>query len=255
MNAEALAVAIAQVFAVGLYLYLGVRLAQRQVSPSSRLPARQFAVFWLGLALSASTSGAESFAAAFGSVPLGLEQGLLYANFVIVSVALWGLLTYLTYLYTGRGGLVPFTLLYGVEILLLFYYGMTRGIVGVSTANGAVNPIYGSASPGLLGLIALLLLVFPQFIAALLYFRLYFRTRDRTVRYRVTLVSWGLIAYFLLVFDFIPPIGPGLVGVVVQRVLLLLSIVVILFAYFPPGSLRAAFGIRGIEDSAMAGEA
>jgi hypothetical protein len=249
MDEQALAVALSQVVAVAFYLYLGVRLAQRPVSPHSRVPARQFAIFWLGLALSAATSCALSFVAAFGSVPLGLETATLYANFVIVLVALWGLLTYLTYLYTGRSATLPFSILYAVEFGLLLYYASVRGIVGVTVVDGQVGPLYGPNTGGILGAVALLLLVFPEIIAALLYFRLYFRTTDPTVRYRVTLVSWGLFAYFLLnFFGVAPAIGPGLAGVVASRVLLLATIFVVLIAYYPPAWLRERYGVSSVEE-------
>lgn len=249
VDGEALTVAVSQCFAVALYLNLGIRLGGRPVPPSSKFPARQFSLFWIGLAVSASIAGVLSFIAAFGTVPIGLETGLLYANLVIVSVALWGFVTYIAYLYTGRSGLLPLTAVYALQVLLLVRFVAVRGIVAVSTANGAVNPVYGAAGTGLLDVIALLLLVVPPFLAALLYFRLAFRTRDGTIRYRVTLASWGLFAYFLLAFGFVPPIGPGVLGVLIQRGLLLLSLVVIFLAYYPPLAVRENLGVRSIDEA------
>jgi hypothetical protein len=250
MNSEALAVGVAQVIAVAFYLYLGARLLGRRVSSPSRLPAVQFSVFWFGVGISAATSAALSLIAAFQTPSLALETGLLYANLLIVSLALWGLLCYLVFLYTGRSATLPLSILYSVEFALLVYYVATRGVVGVSVVDGVVGPVYGPASTGALGVIAVLLLVFPEFVGALAYFRLFFQAREPTVRYRIALVSWGLVGYFLLALGNPGTLfGGGLVGAITGHVVLLLAVFAIAIAYYPPATLRKRYGVMSIEES------
>jgi hypothetical protein len=162
-------------------------------------------------------------------------------------VALWGLICYLAYLYTGREWTVPISILYAAEYGLLVYYVTAGRPDGVSVTLGSVNPTYGVTVTGPLLAAPILILVFPEFIGALLYLRLFFRTHDRTVRYRIGLVSGGLLAYFLFdFFDFGALVNGGLVGVVVGRLLIIGAALVVLLAYFPPRALRARFGVANI---------
>ncbi len=247
MDDSALVVGVTSILAVGVYGYLGFRLAERPVSAALRWPAMQFALFWLGLAGSTLLGGLLSVEATVQVPPLSLVLTFLYYDLLLVCVALWGLIGYLGFLYRGRSILVPVSLLYVLEYGLLVYYVTAGNATSVSVTAGSVNPVYSTPVTGLLVAIPILILVLPEFVAALAYFTLYFRTKDRTVRYRVTLVSWGLIAWFLFdFFDFGALFGGGLTGLLIGRLLILLAAVVVLLAFYPPASVRARLGITAI---------
>jgi hypothetical protein len=244
MNNEALVGGLFSFLGVVLYLLIAWRLSHRTVPPDGRIPAMQFVVFWVGLAGSAALSGILSLNAAFELPSLDLVVTFLYLEILLVTAALWGLICYLAYLYTGRERIVPISVLYAAEYALLVYYITASRPDGVSVALGSVDPTYSVTLTGPLLAAPILILVFPELIAPLFYLRLFFRTRDRVVRYRIGMVGGGLLVYFL--FDFFNPgslISAGLASVVASRLLVLLAALVVLLAYFPPRAIRLWLGI------------
>lgn len=247
MDGDALVVGVSSFVAAAVYLYLGVRLGRRPVSEAMWLPAAQFALFWIGLAISSVLGGVLSVDAAFYSPPLGVVVAFQNYDAVVDIAALWGLTSYLFYLYSGRSVLVPISLLYVVEYALVVYYFAAGQPDGVTIAAGSVNPHYAMPVTGLFEILPVVLLVIPEFIAAIAYFTLFFRTRDRTVRYRVTVVSWGLVAWFLLDFLSGSSLFTGsLVALALSRVLLVVVTLVILSAYYPPKFVQSRLGIAAI---------
>lgn len=245
MDGDALVVGLSSLFAGGVYLYLGGRLASRHVSDEMWVPATQFALFWIALALSTDLSGLLSLVAAFYPPPLDVVVTFLYYNLLLISVALWGLTCYLFFLYRGRSVLIPVSVLYIVEYALLVYYVTAGRPDAVTVAAGSVNPHDAVAVSGALAIAAILLLILPELIAVVAYFTLYFRSDDPTVRYRVGLVSGGLMAWFLL--SLLGSLfGAGLVELTISRLLIIAAALVVLLAYFPPKRLRSRLGVAGI---------
>jgi hypothetical protein len=248
MNSAPIVVALADLLAVGIYLFLGWRFSRRQVSPENRLPILQFSLFWLGLALVTLIGAAESGIAAFGTPSLPLVVTLYYVEILLLCVVLWGLVGYLVRLYTGRAHLLPLSGLYAVLYVLLVYYITASGPVAVTVTEGTVGIRYGSTFGGpILGILVLLLIV-PEFLASILYFTLFFRTTDPTARYRIALVSWGLIAYFGVDFVGIGArLGGGLAAITLGALVSLVPVMVIFLAYYPPQFVRDRFGVTSIE--------
>ncbi len=250
MNNEALVVGVSAILGTAVYFYVGLRLARRPVSPETRLPAMQFVLFWLGLAASTALTAILSVIAAFQLPPVGLVVAFEYYDIVVVAAALWGLICYLWFLYYGRSGIVPVTSLYILEFGLLVYYVSSSGPNGVSVSYGTVSPAYSTSSTIVVTILAVLILVIPEFVAAFAYLRLYFRTRDRTIRYRIALVGGGLVAFFFLDFvNFGSLSGGSLVWIFIGRLLVIVAALIILMAYYPPRYLRERYGVAGISDS------
>ncbi len=249
MNNEALVVGISSFLAVAVYLYIGGRLARRPVSPESRIPAMQFALFWIGLAASTTLSATLSLLASVQPVPLGLALAFEYYEIVVISAALWGLICYLYFLYTGRSGILPITILYMLEFGLLVYYISASGPNGVSVTYGSVGLTYSSAFVGPIVIVAVLILVIPEFVAGFAYLRLFFRARDRTVRYRIALVSGGLLGWFFLDFvDIGSRSGGNLLALFAGQVLLIVAALVVLMAYYPPRFIRSRYGVAALSE-------
>jgi hypothetical protein len=93
------------------------------------------------------------------------------------------------------------------------------------------------------------LLLFPQIIGSLAYFTLYFRVSDVTQKYRVLLVSWGIIFWFL------SPVIALAGGVsdqdwwqLASRCISLVTALVIVMAYLPPRWIKHRYGIISLSD-------
>jgi hypothetical protein len=250
MNSEALVVGISSFLGVAIYLYIALRLSRRLVSPEARMPATQFLLFWVGLAASTALSGILSFIAVFQAPPFALTVAFEYYDIVIVAAALWGLISYLFFLYTGRSGIVSVTALYIIEFGLLVYYVSASVPSGVSVTYGEVVLTYSSPLFGPIVDAAVLILVIPEFVAGFAYLRLFFRAKERTVRYRIALVSGGILGWFFLDFvDFGSLSGGSLLWLFLGRVLLIIASLIVLMAYYPPRYIREHFGIAAISEA------
>jgi hypothetical protein len=248
MNDDALALAVVNFVAVGIYSFLGWRFSQRRVSPENRLPVLQFSLFLVGLAVSTSAGALDSALAVFAPPSLALVVTLYYIDILAACAALWGLVGYLIHLYSGRAYLVPLTGLYALLYVLLVYYTtasapdavtVTLGTVGFRDATMVGGPILG---------LLVVILVIPEFLGAILYFTLFFRTRDRTARYRIALVSWGLLAYFGIgLLGVAARLGGSLGAVTLGAVLGVVPVLVIFIAYYPPQFVRDRLGVTGID--------
>lgn len=238
--------AVGDFVAVAIYLFLSAQFARRSVRPESRLPLLQFSLFWLALGLVTLIGGAESAVAAFTTPSLALVLSMYYLEILLLCAALWGLLGYLLHLYFGRSFLAPLTASYALLYVLLLYFITASSADRVTVMLGSVGLGYATAVGGpLLGLLGLFLLG-PEFVGAFLYFTLFFRTRDRTARFRIALVSWGLLAFFGVgALDLAVRLGGGPAAVALGSAVNLVPSLVILLAYFPPRVIRERLGVAG----------
>jgi hypothetical protein len=240
--------AAADIVAAAIYLFLGWRFSHRRVSPENRLPVLQFSLFWLGLAVVTLIEGIESGVAAFLIPSLALVVTLYYIEILVLCIVLWGLVGYLIHLYTGRAYLVPLSGMYVLLYVLLVYFITASGPSAVTVAQGAVGLRYATQVGGPILGVLVLILVIPELLGSILYFTLFFRTQDRTARYRIALVSWGLLAFFGL--DFIgvgARLGGGTAAVAVGAVLGIIPALVIWIAYYPPRAVRDRLGVSGMD--------
>ena len=171
-------------------------------------------------------------------------------NLLAICVGLFGLVYYLLYLFTGTRSLIgPLSVFYVAYYILLIYYVMASDPAGVAVERWRATLVYQHELRGPLFIIVLLLLLFPQIIGSLAYFTLYFRVENATQKYRILLVSWSIIIWFLT--GFIASIS-GLSEVdwwqIVNRMIGLSAALAILLAYQPTSSIKRRFGITSITD-------
>jgi hypothetical protein len=248
MDTSALIAGIFGVLGTVVFLFLGFRLSGRPVAPAVRLPAAQFALFWFGLAAVQLAGAILSLWAAAVVPPLSVAVTILRLEVLIICAALWGLLGYLTYLYTGRNGLLFWSIFYGVFYISLLFLISAYGPSGVSVVNGSVSVTYGSLFAGPLLIILFFALIAPEFIGAVLYFTLSFRSRDPTVRFRVTVVSWSLILWLgISTLSAELPFAGDFAADIFLHSLGWLAALAILIAYYPPRFLRERFGVSSID--------
>jgi hypothetical protein len=248
MDVPALINGLVALFGAGIYLFLGWRLAHRRVSAPSRLPALQFALFWLGLAAVTLLGALLSLLAAFVLPPDALVVTFVHTEVLVLSAMLWGLLGYLTYLYTGRSYLLFWSTFYAALYLILTYLITASRPSVVTVSQGTVGVQYATPFGGPLLFVLLALLIAPEFLGGVLYFTLAFRSRDPTVRFRVTLVSWSIILWFgIATLNPAALLGGGLAAELLSRSLGVGAAIGIFLAYYPPRVVRDRLGVTGID--------
>lgn len=249
-DAAALVVALAAFVAAGAYSYLALRLRRRTVSPQSRLAADQFVLFWAAFAVGTAIDGLESLYAAFTTPALAVAVTAEFVVVLLLCVLLWALVGYLFYLFTGKVVAIPLAIVYAVLYVLLLYYFVASMPSGVVVTQGVVGLTYASTVTGpILGLL-LLLLILPEIIGTISYLTLVLRTRDPTVRYRVALVGFSLLAFFGLSFTGIASrLGGGLAAEIVAQLVGVVAVGGILLGYYPPAWIRRRFGVRSIDEN------
>ena len=247
--------ALFSIASAAIYGYVAARLRQRTVSnPGARFAWQLFGLWWYCLAATTLVSGLLHSLGAFNIVSLPLFIALTHVNILLICIALWGLLYYLVYLFTGsQRFLVPLTIFYVLYYVLLVYYITASDPARVEITRWTTRLVYADPITGPFFSLVLVLLVFPQILASLAYFTLFFRVREATQRYRVLLVSWCIILWFGSAFvASVTGLSQEDWWQIVSRLIGLGAALGILFAYFPPGIIRRRFGIASIAEQMQA---
>lgn len=186
----------------GIYFYVAYSLSKRRVIvPDARLAWIFFVVWWCAMAGNSLATGILNLIGAIGLTSLPLFLTFAQFNNLLLCVALCGLMYYLIYIFTGnKKVLVPLIIGYILCYLLLMYYYNVREPIGVSIHRWNVGIDYEQPRTGPFLTLLLILLVVPQILGSLAYFTLYFRVKETTQKYRVALVSWSIIVWFLSAF-------------------------------------------------------
>jgi len=237
--------------AASIYAYVGWRLSRRVVSSSeAKLAWQSFTVWWYSLAATTLIGGLLNLFGAFGVTILPLFVTATYINLLVLCLALWGLLYYLIYLFTGNSQfLVPLAIFYILYYVLLVYY-ITASVpesINVDRWSAALD--YRSPLTGPFFVFLIVLLLLPQVVGGFAYFTLYFRVTEVTQKYRVLLVSWSIIIWFL---SPLVALAGGLAEQdwwqLVSRLIGLVAALTILMAYLPPRWLKERYGISSLRE-------
>lgn len=234
-----------------VYGIVGLQLSKRVVQDSaSNFAWKLFTLWWFGLAVSTLTGFIFSLLGAIGRTILPVYVALSYVNLLISCIALWGLLYYLIYLFTGNTRiLVPLSAFYLFYFVLLVYYLTVSTPNGVEVGRWTTSLKFLFPLTGPVIVLILLLLVLPQIFGALAYFTLFFRVEERTQKYRILLVSLSLVTWFGLAL-LAQAIGFAEEDwwQVASRAIGLAAAFVILMAYRPPGLIQRRLGVASILD-------
>ena len=243
--------ALFAVVAASIYTYVGWRLSKRIVSSSeARIAWQSFTMWWYGVAATTLIGGLLNLFGALGLTILPLFVTATYINLQVSCLALLGLFYYLIYLFTGNSQwLKPLAILYMVYYILLVYFVTASNPVNVTLEPWNTELAYGTPLTGPFIVILIILLFVSQIIGGLAYFTLYFRVTDVTQKYRILLVSWSIIIWFLSPFV---GLAAGLEGQewwqIANRLIGLAAALTILMAYLPPRWLRQRYGIISLPD-------
>lgn len=243
-SATLAAAAIVDAAIAVLLFYVGRVVAARKGSPPAKRALQAFGAWWDGLAFTVLVNAVKEAVAALGFeremgvVPL-LDL-LQYASIVALCIAVWGLLYYLIYLFTGNERWrVPLATFYAAYALVGLAFVWRMDPAGVAAGKWFVTWAYTAPAAGGAFLVVLtLLLLLPQIVGAALYLRAARHATTALSRYRIRLVSWALILWLgiTLVAPFVQlgrfewwQAGGRLVGLV--------AALAILMAYRPPPAI------------------
>jgi hypothetical protein len=240
----------------GVYGYVAWRLSKRVVSSSeARIAWQSFTIWWYGLAATTLTGGFLNMLGVFGLTSLPLFVTATYVNMLAICIALWGLLYYRIYLFTGNSrSRVPLAIFYVIYYFMLVYYITTSIPSNVSVSRWSATLTYRAPLAGPFFVLIIVLLLLPQIVGGLAYFTLYFRVSDITQRYRVLLVSWSIIVWFLSpLIALARGVGQQDSWQLASRFIGLAAALTILMAYLPPRWLKQRYGIISLSDENKAG--
>jgi hypothetical protein len=240
--------------AAGTYAYVGWWLSKRVVSSAqARLAWQSFTIWWYALAVTTLIRSFQNLLGALEMIDLTLFITANYISILATCIALWGLLYYLIYLFTGNSrSLVPLTIFYMIYYVFLVYYITASMPNNVEITRWDTNLSYENTLDGPLFVTLIVLLLLPQIIGGFAYFTIYFRVSDVTQRYRILLVSWSIIVWFL------SPVL-GLAGglseqdwwQLASRLIGLGAASAILIAYLPPRWVKQRYGIISLSDESQ----
>lgn len=233
-----------------LYAYVGVVTWRRRVGGEAQLASDLFATWWFALAATTAAGVLTRLMGWAGVKDLALYLTVSQVTLFGLCVALWGLLYYLLYLFSGRRQLiVPVSLFYVGFYAWLVYLTVARRPIGVTVDEWKVSLTYASQYSSAVLATFVLLLILPPLLGAAAYARLFFRVRDRTQRYRIGLVSSTIVAWFgtTLVVWFLDA-SQSFAWQVTSRLIGLGAAYLIYAAYRPPGWVRARWGIRRVDE-------
>jgi hypothetical protein len=239
------------IVAAGIYAYVGWRLRRRAISASeSRLAWQFFTMWWYGLAASTLINGLINLMGAAGVTDLALYVSATFLNFQTSCLALLGLFYYLIYLFTGSNRwLKPLTIFYAFVYLILVYYVLRSEPIDVILEPWGANLVYETPPGGLFIVLLLVLLFASPLFGALLYFSLYFRVPDPTQKFRILLVSWSILIWFLIPFVDVAAVLNGKDWwEIFSRLLGLAAAWTTLVAYWPPAWLKRRYQILSLAE-------
>lgn len=245
---------IFSIVSAGIYFYVGHSLSRRRVVlPDARIAWTLFVVWWYASAGVSFTSAMLNLVGAIGLTSLPIFLTFTQLNILAACAGFYGLMYYLSYIFTGnKKVLVPLTLAYIVYYGLLMYYLNVSNPIGVSIDRWSVNLDYQQEAVTPLAIFLAILLVFPQIIGSLAYFTLYFRVKEITQKYRVALVSWSIIIWFLSAFI------ASIAGLsqydwwqILSRLIGLGATLTILLAYQPTNWIKNRFGVSSIGEESI----
>lgn len=192
-------VALASVAAGALFVLVGLAL-RRRVPPSteSRDALVALSVWWLGMGLTTWSNAVLVWAGVQGNLQAALaarSAGLLAAG-----AAMWGIITYLAYVYTGRrSASAPAAWAYGALLAVTLAHIWWAGPSVLVVGDWTVDVLPEASSTGsVVAVVLTLAFLLPPVVAGPLFLRLLRRTRDAAQRRRILAVGAGVPLWVLL---------------------------------------------------------
>jgi hypothetical protein len=222
------------------YLVVAALFGQRRVGAESRVSAALFQSWWNLIGANKIIAALAGLGAVYGVIDAPFYIAIIYFNVVILCLSLWCLLSYLTYLVTGRrSSMYLVSAFYLAYYLLLTYHIAAGAPTGVEQGPWRTSLVSRNVAPPLRQLVVFAGLVLPQTIAAFAYFGLVFRVHDGLARWRLLWVSASILCWTVSIFLVsYPGFDHSAVMQVGSRMIGVGSAFLGLLAYRPPLSLQ-----------------
>ncbi|MBW3581825.1 MAG: hypothetical protein KY455_01885 [Euryarchaeota archaeon] len=237
------------IFTTGVvYLLVGARLGSRSVPQDAASASRLFALWWFGVGLYTLSGVVQLSLFRIGIWDIVIHMTVVFSALLIVFIALWGLVYYLLFVYTGDERLLPATLaFYVVLYVAVVYYIVQSGPQAVAMQGGEVVVVYRDPPQGLAERVLVGVVIGVPLLSAAAYASLLLRASGRSQRYRIGLVSATIMVW----------LGTGLLinlffgldtvlGHIVSRAIGLLAALVVLMAFFPPQWVQERFDVETV---------
>jgi hypothetical protein len=170
--------------------------------------------------------------------------------FLVISVMMTGLLYYLLYLFTGREGwLWPIAGFYALAFAAGVAYVLGSGATGIAMTRWGAQTAYAGRPGPAVGVFLGVAFLLPPILGALAHGSFFFRVKAPMARYRVGLVSLGILAWFVIAIVLgVPALADVDAVQAGGRLVTLLSILSVVAAYFPPRWVGARLGVASPEE-------
>lgn len=233
-----------------VYFLIGRGLGRRQLQAGpDHLAWQALRWVWFGQAARIFIAVASAVLVLIGITNLYVHITLGLLVLLGLAVTLWGLLSYIAYLYTGKvGWITGLAIFYGLYFVFLVYTALARQPTGVILTGGGSAVTYAQSAAPLVGLIYLAVLLLPQLVGSLFLFSLFFRVKEANQRYRILLVSGSIFIWFGLALAslFVPDLGQAAWWPLTNQLIGLATALIIYWAYFPPMLIQRRFNIAPI---------
>lgn len=228
--------------------YVGRLTLHRRVSPRASEARTAFAAWWWAAAAVLAVGALHTLAGLAGVRAVDLHVLLLHVRAVPLAVAVWGLLFYLLYVYTGRAWLRWPVAAYAIAFYVYFLvYIELAGPWRVEVTPWEVRVLAIEPAAPAATLALGLLLGAPLTLASVLYGSLYFRLEERTQRFRVALVSLAFAALFATILvGFALRLETRTWFPLLYQVPSLVAALVVLFAHRPPAWARERWRVEAV---------
>lgn len=191
--------AVVNTLAALVFVFVGFRFKRHPVAPKARMAAGAFVVWWLGIAgYMLLWIALPKVLVVTGVTSLPVYLMLLHSSMFSLCLALGCLVFYLLFLFSGRRWLwIPVALYYGVLFVTSVVIFTVHQPVDVRMERWWVDLEY-RVPLGTAFQVWVAMLILPSTVGAIGYFTLIHRTTDPMMRFRISVVSWGIIVWGLL---------------------------------------------------------
>lgn len=228
-----------------LFGYVGLLCLRREATGEARLALVAFATWWLGAAALTVLGTAHTWFAAIGLQSPILHDAILLMRVPSLAAALWGLLSYLAYLLTGRRFALSLGLFETAFALLAIYLFLVVGPFALVDTTWETRYVPENVAPATVAPLFGALLAGPIVVAAVAYAALYVRVKDRTPRFRIGLIALAFIGWFgALIAAFALGWQRTDMWFFANNLPGLLAGLLVLLAYRPPRWLQRRYGIE-----------
>lgn len=226
------------------YLVVAGLLAARPVASEMRLGSSLFQGWWVGIGVNKVLAALAGLGATFGLIDGAVYVSVLYFNLVLLAASFWCLLSYFSFLYTGRTtAFFALGLLCTAYLVFLTYNLAATRPLGYALGEWRTYHTFEVAAPVWRSLVLLGTLVALPLAPALAHLRLLSRLTDRARRYRVVLVTGGILLWTTSVFFVaFPGFDASPTRQVLSRLVGALGALLALWAYRPPTWVKKWLG-------------